>query len=80
MKEEAGNDIFRSAADVVEAILTDQVPDNEPCAALPKPSSLSRNHNRAREKMRPDEPRNLDFEVSCVDDDIFLMFKMKKGT
>ena len=80
VKEEAGNDIFRSAADVVEAILTDEVPHNEHCAALPKPNRLSRCHNR--EKLRADEPHNLGFEVSSVhyDDGDFQMFKITNVT
>jgi len=50
VKEEADKDIFRSIAYVVEAILIEHNPDEEPCAASPKLASLRFNNNRTREK------------------------------
>ena len=34
-----------------------------PCAALPKPEYIARQANRLRQKLRPEHPRDLDFEL-----------------
>ena len=34
-----------------------------PCPALPKPVHLARAANRLRQKLRPEHPRDLDFEL-----------------
>ena len=41
-----------------------------PCAALPKPEYIARAANRLRQKLRPEHPRDLDFElvVDCIPD------------
>ena len=35
--------------------------DDGPCTALPKPEFIARATNRLRQKLRPDDPNNLDF-------------------
>ena len=41
-----------------------------PCAALPKPEYIARAANRLRQKLRPEHPRDLDFELvdDCIPD------------
>ena len=40
------------------------------CAALPKPEYIARAANRLRQKLRPEHPRDLDFELvdDCIPD------------
>ena len=35
-----------------------------PCPALPKPVHVARAANRLRQKLRPEEPKDLDFELA----------------
>ena len=37
--------------------------DNGPCTALPKPEFIARAANRLCQKLRPDDPNNLDFDL-----------------
>ena len=37
--------------------------DDGPCTALPKPEFIARAANRLRQKLRPDDPNNLDFDL-----------------
>ena len=41
-----------------------------PCAALPKPEYIARQANRLRQKLRPEHPRDLHFELvdECLPD------------
>ena len=34
-----------------------------PCPALPKPAHVARAANRLRQKLRPEQPKDLDFEL-----------------
>ena len=45
-----------------------------PCAALPKPEYIVRAANRLRQKLRPEHPRDLDFELvdDCIPDGFLL--------
>jgi len=62
--EQCMNDIFRSATEVVDDALTDML-ENEydgPCMAFVNPDHLARYGNRARQRLRPEDPTTLDFE------------------
>ena len=37
--------------------------DDAPCTALPKPKFIARAANRLHQKLRPDDPNNLDFDL-----------------
>ena len=37
--------------------------DDGPCTALPKPEFIARAANRLRQRLRPDDPNNLDFDL-----------------
>jgi len=54
--------VFRPALQIVEATILDRVGDF-PIAGLPKPTNLARRANRARQKRRPKDPKDLDFEI-----------------
>ena len=53
-------------------VLLEELPD-VPCPGLPKPAHLARNANRLRQKLRPTEPRDLEFELELehVPDNFF---------
>lgn len=36
---------------------------NAPCPGLPQPDYLARQANRLRQKLRPDDPKDLDFDL-----------------
>ena len=52
---------YKSVGDIVEEKMQDQVSDDD--FNLPYPANLTRATNRLRQKLRPAEPRDLDFEV-----------------
>ena len=58
------NDLFRSANEIVEDALHDMLDDkyNGPCKAFANPCNLARYGNRARQRMRPQDPNTLDFD------------------
>ncbi|XP_035670971.1 uncharacterized protein LOC118412295 [Branchiostoma floridae] len=62
VKKEAEGDLFKSAAVIVNDVLLEELGDG-PCPALSKPEHLARAANRRRQKLRPDEPKDLNFEV-----------------
>ena len=53
---------FKPASAIVNAVLLEELPD-APCPGLPKPAHLTRNANRLRQKYRPTEPQDLEFEL-----------------
>ena len=55
--------VFRPAMDIVADVILDNVADDN--FAIPKKPLLKRVANRFRAKKRPQEARDLDFEV-CV--------------
>ena len=55
--------VFRPATQIVESVMLDSVGDF-PLAGLPKPTHLARRANRARQKNRPEDPKDLGFVVS----------------
>ncbi|KAI0210721.1 hypothetical protein LSAT2_004466 [Lamellibrachia satsuma] len=63
IKAQAKSDIFQSASAIVESVLVNNIDVQRPCEALPGTISLTRTANRVRAKLRPDEPRDLQFQV-----------------
>ncbi|XP_070531580.1 uncharacterized protein [Ptychodera flava] len=64
IKDKAVNNLFDPAGEIVEDILQNQISVDQPAPTLPSIDALTRCANRARQKMVPDEPRDLlDFEL-----------------
>jgi hypothetical protein len=42
--------------------------DRRPCAALPKPEHIARAANRLRQKLRPEDPKDLEKKKICQQD------------
>ena len=55
--------MFRSAAAIVEDVIMKEVVPEDPEDSLPKPGLLIRRANRLRQAMRPEDPKELDFEI-----------------
>lgn len=60
-KKLGSSNLFRPAMDIVETVVTN-VPE-EQRFLLPKQKALKRAVNRMRAKVRPSEPKDLNFEV-----------------
>ena len=58
-------DHFRSAGAIAEEVLVAHVTD-APCSAIPKVSNLARQANRKRQKSRPKDPTDLEFEIEYI--------------
>lgn len=63
VKEKAMNDYYQPAGMIVEQVLLKQL-GKAPCPAMPKVTDLARQANRKRQKSRPVEPSDLEFELS----------------
>lgn len=61
VKARAKASIFRSATAIVEEVLSELPADSQ---NVPNAENLKRRGNRARQQQRPQEPSDLDFEVS----------------
>lgn len=62
VKQQALDDVFCPASQIVERVMLERVGD-APLAALPKPVHLARQANRQRQSQRPEDPKDLDFEL-----------------
>lgn len=51
---------FRSAGEIVEEVTNNALQNND---IVPKPSNLIRMTNKHRQRRRPTEPKDLNFEV-----------------
>ena len=54
--------MFKPAPAIVNEILLQELTD-APCPALPRPEHLARIANHFRQKLRPTDPTDLDFEL-----------------
>ena len=63
IKEKAMNDYYQPAGMIVEQVLLEQLGPG-PCPAIPKVANLARQANRKRQKSRPVEPCDLEFELN----------------
>lgn len=61
-KKEAVNNLFKPATAIVNQVLLQELTD-APCPTLPKPEHLARAANYLRERLRPSNPRDLDFQL-----------------
>lgn len=70
IKEIVVTDVFRPASAIVENVLLETLEIDRPCSALPKVNFMARNANRYRQRLRPEEPRDLDLELKedCLPD------------
>ena len=66
-KEIAVNNIFRSALGIVEEVMSD-AKGHVPSSSVSNPSMelIARQANRIRQRMRPDEPTDMTFEVTHI--------------
>ncbi|KAH3774011.1 hypothetical protein DPMN_175382 [Dreissena polymorpha] len=55
--------MFESAGSIVEKILREEADDRLPEASRPDYTNLLRNCNRRRQRQRPKDPTDMDFEV-----------------
>ena len=63
MKRAAVDDVFQPAGSIVEDALTSHATTIPPYPALPNPVHLARAANRLRQKLRPDDPTDLNFTI-----------------
>ena len=63
VKEKAMKDFYQPAGMIVQEVLLEQL-DSAPCPAMPKEANLIRQVNRRRQKSRPVEPNDLEFELN----------------
>ena len=62
IKQEARQDVFRPASEVVNDVLLSELTD-APCPSLPCVDSLQRTANRTRQQLRPQDPKDLDLDL-----------------
>ena len=73
VKQDAKQDVFRPASEEVKDVLLSELTD-APCPYLPRIASLQRTANRTRQKLRPQDPKDLDFDLQMehIPDGFFL--------
>ena len=54
---------FKSAGDIINELIREHVPADEPLPALPTVDTMQHNANYHRRKQRPKHPRDLDFDI-----------------
>ena len=64
IKNKAREDVFRSAAAIVEDAILKEIKPKDPEASVPKPGLLIRRANRLRQAMRPEDPKDREFDIS----------------
>ena len=62
VKKEASKDVFKPASEVVNDIVLKELTDAS-CPTLPHLDSLQRTANRFRQQLRPQDPKDLEFEL-----------------
>ena len=68
---------FQSAQSIIEGVVSKYADSQAPPGSRPNIQILQRAVNRHRQKNRPKDPQNLDFEVSFVYIEAFTMSSMK---
>ena len=61
-KAEAKKNLFKPAMVIVNEVLMEEITD-APCPSLPKPVNLAKAANYMRQRLRPSDPKSLDFEL-----------------
>ncbi|XP_063441920.1 uncharacterized protein LOC134722239 [Mytilus trossulus] len=62
-KSQARQDVFRSAGTIVETAILQHSDPSQPAGSRVKQSNLVRVVQRTKQKLRPDEPHDLEFEL-----------------
>lgn len=66
VKLDSVKDVHRPSREVVEEFILDHADPELPAASRPKMGNLIRNTNRTRQRLRPADPTDLDFEVFII--------------
>lgn len=61
-KKEAVANLFKPASAIVNEVLMEELTE-EPCPSLPKPVNLAKAANHLRQRLRPADPIDLDFDL-----------------
>ena len=61
-KAEAKKNLFKPAMVIVNDVLMEEITD-APCPSLPKPVNLAKAANYRQQRLRPSDPKSLDFEL-----------------
>ncbi|XP_077863518.1 uncharacterized protein LOC144347426, partial [Saccoglossus kowalevskii] len=61
--QKAKENIFQSAPAIIEEVMLAELRPEDPASSRPNPSNLARSSNYQRQKERPAEPTDLDFEL-----------------
>jgi len=62
VKSKALEEKFKPASAIVDEVMLDELIES-PCPVLPKPMHVVRAANRLRQKLRPEHPKDMDFEL-----------------
>ena len=60
----ARENLFKPASAIVNKVLLDEIPDDDPCPAIAKPENMAQAANRLRQQLRPEDPTDLQFKLS----------------
>ena len=60
----ARENLFKPVSAIVNKVLLDEIPDDDPCPAIAKPENMARAANRLRQQLRPEDPTDLQFKLS----------------
>ena len=52
----ARENLFKPGSAIVNKVLLDEIPDDDPCPAIAKPENMARAANRLRQRLRPEDP------------------------
>ena len=63
VKARAVADVFKPASAMVEDVLLEDLND-VPCSSLPRPENIARAANCRRQRLRPKDPQDLEFELA----------------
>ena len=63
VKARAVADVFKPASAIVEDVLLEDF-DDVPCPSLPRSENIGRAANRHRQRLRPKDPQDLEFELA----------------
>ena len=79
MKKQAAADIFEPALTIAENVMLKEQRDNCICLGMPSLHNLTRMANAAREKLRPDESQDLEFDYNDEIVPGFLVGNVRAG-
>jgi len=64
LPQEARENLFRPAPAIVNEVLLKERIDGNACPSLLKPENMARAANRLRQQLRPEDPTDLELEIS----------------